>query len=338
MLWSNPTADLPDVLLSKSVEYVTEGSTFFYTVVLTHQPGLREDLTADLGNDEVRIYLTSSQEVYQQTGPAATEFSQMLGHRTQLTIDTNYVSACPAGGSSLKWSDSSCIVGTCHATVFGTTYTAGEVTTVEALATKSACEGNSPAGSWVPAETHYKDALPYRYVPYSTVNPTQPSPVTVSTGTNYETLCPVCTHTKYCTQAAGTDGTTSIAGGASATGVFDGCRDLALTGYTAVLEPNAGVGHAAAADKYVTQKLEIATHTTLATAIDGSTANPDLNVLVIDYATALTAGAGNLVASFDGVTGIIVPKDMGPIVAVSARHRLLLALSPCLVCAPALGI
>ena len=314
LLWSNPTADLPDVLLSKSVEYVTEGSTFFYTVVLTHQPGLREDLTADLGNDEVRIYLTSSQEVYQQTGPAATEFSQMLGHRTQLTINTNYVSACTVpSGTSLKWSDSSCMLGTCHATVFGVTYTTSDVTTIEAIATNAAseCTGNTPAGNWVPAETHYKDALPYRYVPYSTVNPTQPSP---DDGANYETLCPLCTHTKYCTQdGAVITGDASVEG----TGVFDGCLDLALTGYTAVLEPNAGIGHAAAADKYVTQKLEIATHTSLATAIDGSTANPDLNLLVIDYAAVLTPGAGNLVAGFDGVTGIIVPKDMGPIVAAA---------------------
>jgi hypothetical protein len=94
LLFSNPQASLPDVVLSESVVYVNEGGSFMYTVKLSHKPGVRQDKTVDLANDEVRIYLTSSQEVYQQgTGTAAGSetFTSMLGHRTQLQIDTNVV-------------------------------------------------------------------------------------------------------------------------------------------------------------------------------------------------------------------------------------------------------
>ena len=65
--------------------YLEEGETFGYTVSLTHQPGVREDETVDLQNDEVRIYLTSSQEVYQQDDESSTEvaFQQRVGHRQE---------------------------------------------------------------------------------------------------------------------------------------------------------------------------------------------------------------------------------------------------------------
>ena len=48
----------------------------------------------DLDNDEVRIYLTSSQEVFQQddsgsAGGASVDFEQRRNHRTQLIISTN---------------------------------------------------------------------------------------------------------------------------------------------------------------------------------------------------------------------------------------------------------
>ena len=76
--------------------YIAEGETFGYTVQLTHKPGVREDETVDLMNDEVRIYLTSSQEVFQQDddgsgGSANVEFEQRRNHRTQLIISTNDV-------------------------------------------------------------------------------------------------------------------------------------------------------------------------------------------------------------------------------------------------------
>ena len=104
LLFSDPTADLPDVKISDSVKYVNEGSSFYYTVELTHQPGLREDNTLDRANDEVRIYLSSSQEVYQQgvadaTQSTAEAFVQTLGHRTQLVIDTN-IAKCATSGDN----------------------------------------------------------------------------------------------------------------------------------------------------------------------------------------------------------------------------------------------
>ena len=111
MLWSDPTADLPDVLLSESIVYATEGDAFTYTVVLTHAPGMREDQTIDLLNDEVRIYLTSSQEVYQQNAAGAAGFVQVDGHRTQLAIDTDIL-MCTGGsssGSEGKWTDAASI-------------------------------------------------------------------------------------------------------------------------------------------------------------------------------------------------------------------------------------
>ena len=58
LLFSDPASSLPDVHISASVRHVTEGESFAYTVVLTHAPGMREDETIDLMNDEVRIYLT----------------------------------------------------------------------------------------------------------------------------------------------------------------------------------------------------------------------------------------------------------------------------------------
>ena len=95
MLFTNPVAELPDVYISESVLFLEEGVSAFYTVQLTHQPGVREDETVDLMNDEVRIYLTSSQEVYQQDDGAGEPkpFAERIGHRTQLVIDTNVKSS-----------------------------------------------------------------------------------------------------------------------------------------------------------------------------------------------------------------------------------------------------
>ena len=120
LLFSDPTADLPDVILSESVVYINEGDSFYYTVKLSHQPGVREDATVDLLNDEVRIYLTSSQEVYQQgaatpvaisgTLPAASSaFAATLGHRTQLQINTNTYT-CQNDGSVGGYTSAACFV------------------------------------------------------------------------------------------------------------------------------------------------------------------------------------------------------------------------------------
>lgn len=92
LLFSDPTAPLPDVLLSRSFVSGAEGTAFWYTVALTYTPGLREDATVDRRNDEVRIYLTSSQEVFAQDDVGGSiVFQQRRNHRTQLRIRTNNV-------------------------------------------------------------------------------------------------------------------------------------------------------------------------------------------------------------------------------------------------------
>ena len=57
LLFSDPSTDLPDVKISESVKYVNEGSSFYYTVELTHAPGMREDQTIDLNNDEPKTMI-----------------------------------------------------------------------------------------------------------------------------------------------------------------------------------------------------------------------------------------------------------------------------------------
>ena len=195
LLFSDSMADLPDVIISAdggNHVSVTEGGSFFYTVKLSHKPGVREDNTVDLLNDEVRIYLTSSQEVYQQgtqvpvaragpgDPPAGTaEFSSLLGHRTQLQIDTNQ-------------------------------YT-------------------------------------FVYVAYSTKNPSQASTSLIDAA-NYDVVCPLCTHPKYCLQHKnwGIDvssldiiptsnlGFASNAFGGAETPGFDGCLKATYVGYAPV--------------------------------------------------------------------------------------------------------
>jgi hypothetical protein len=165
LLFHDAAAVLPDVIISDSVKHVKEGDAFSYTVQLSHAPGMREDATIDLRNDEVRVYLTSSQEVYQQDDEDANTvaFQQFVGHRTQLSINTNVKyngAADPA--SPQKW-------------------TGGDVA------------------------KHTLGPLPYTYVAYSSVDPTQRSPRLQSvTGANYKVVCPLCSHPAYCRMKAGT--------------------------------------------------------------------------------------------------------------------------------------
>ena len=98
--FSSPTASLPDVVISESFLSKSEGETFTYTVQLTHPPGEREDGTIDLLNDEVRIYLTSSQEVLQQDDVGGeVVWQQRRNHRTQLRIYTNDITNSGTAGS-----------------------------------------------------------------------------------------------------------------------------------------------------------------------------------------------------------------------------------------------
>ena len=257
LLFTDPTVALPDVYISQSVMYLTEGETFGYTVKLTHQPGVREDETVDLQNDEVRIYLTSSQEVYQQDDESSTDvaFQQRTGHRTQLTINTD-VKAVTLG-ADLKVADIDTDV---------TPYNTHDIDTVHS------------------EDPRVEGPTPYIYVRYSTVNPTQASPVVAcpsgtvaeadcpngctwtSPGTcagndYYEVVCPLCTHEAYCTHTtdviagtavcvdpladpytdANTDACTKTladpAVAATDTGVkFEGCKDIVYNGFAPVYD------------------------------------------------------------------------------------------------------
>jgi hypothetical protein len=98
--FSSPTVSLPDVVISDSFVAKSEGDSFTYTVVLSHPPGMREDETIDLLNDEVRIYLTSSQEVLQQDDVSGSvEWQQRRNHRTQLRIYTNDITNSGSTGT-----------------------------------------------------------------------------------------------------------------------------------------------------------------------------------------------------------------------------------------------
>ena len=193
---------MPDVKISDSVKYVNEGSSFYYTVELTHVPGMREDQTIDLANDEVRIYLSSSQEVYQQgtasaTATTADDFVQKLGHRTQLVIDTNVVK-CDVTTKMGRYTDPACFAadGSTAGAKLTDGYCLNTETGVTTTTEKSGCV--LAKERFTPTTDHVMGPLPYVYVPYSTKNPTQPSTVTATAGAGseagYRVVCPLCTH------------------------------------------------------------------------------------------------------------------------------------------------
>jgi len=207
LLFSNPGASLPDIYLSDSVKFASEGGHFFYSIVLTHPPGMREDETIDLDNDEVRIYLTSSQEVFQQDDDStgAIKFQERRNHRTQLVIDTNDKNKDLSLDTDSLWRPNPNIKKTISVTdskKWGYSHASNN-------------ELYMPLGP-----------LPYIYKSYSTVGgniPSQQSPVDAGNGvagkdfggtSNKPVLavvCPVCSHPAYCT-------------------LFDGKKDKA--GYT----------------------------------------------------------------------------------------------------------
>lgn len=207
LLFSDPASALPDVFISTSVQHITEGEAFAYTVVLTHPPGMREDETIDLLNDEVRIYLTSSQEVYQQDDSTAdTPFEQRVGHRTQLVIDTDVASVTPTADGLVQ----------------------------------STTAKTAPASGDGPAQDVHMGPVPYVYVAYSTVNPTQASPriditttdyggntdpASAATWDNYKVVCPLCTHEAYCTQLESIIPGTVFAAADGGDGVWNDNRD-----------------------------------------------------------------------------------------------------------------
>jgi hypothetical protein len=216
MLFSDPGSALPDVFISTSVRHVAEGDSFAYTVVLTHTPGMREDETVDMLNDEVRIYLTSSQEVYQQDDSTTdTPFEQRVGHRTQLVIDTDVASV----------------------TLVDELVTGRTAKTAPAGADNGRASQENGDG---PVQNVHMGPVPYVYVAYSTKNPTQASPRIDITSThyggatdpatstawdNYKVVCPLCTHEAYCTQLESVIPGTAFAAGGDGTGITDDNRD-----------------------------------------------------------------------------------------------------------------
>ena len=315
LLFSDPTAELPDVRISESVKYVNEGSSFFYTVQLTHQPGLREDQTTDQTNDEVRIFLSSSQEVYQQgvaaQGDTADDFVQTLGHRTQLVIDTNVVEC--AGGTTLgKYTDPSCFSAATSAA--GETLTDGQCLNTDTGAwlssTKAACQDANER--FKPTTDYIMGPIPYVYVAYSTKNPSQPSNIVSA---KYQVVCPLCLHSKWCTHGTaiitGSDKADGASGTAGAT--FDGCTQITYTGFAPIYDAcYAGAAGAVAAT------------TTAASAAGPETISAAANRVVPTADGSFNAAIKHCyditVAGFDGVSSdgaslvgklLIEPLPMG---------------------------
>jgi hypothetical protein len=206
MLFSTPGVELPDVYLSESVVFLEEdpskSNSKTYTVVLTHPPGMREDETIDLDNDEVRIYLTSSQEHFQQDDSAkGVVFEQRRNHRTQLIIQT------PAGTTDKTFTDSTTLTtnptsvfGSPKTLAWGTAWDAANAAAQRGKLTKDMTSGAALGSNKVGLPL---GPLPYVYKTFSTVGgniPTQQSPVGGTTAVpTLKTVCPVCTHPAYCT-------------------------------------------------------------------------------------------------------------------------------------------
>ena len=245
-LFSDAGGPLPDVVMSESFLTVAEGDTVTYTVALTHAPGMREDETIDLRNDEVRIYLTSSQEVYQQDdqGDGSVGFEQRRNHRTQLQIETNDV------------------------------------------------DGNGAQPVTGP--------LPYVYVPYSTVNTEQSSPVHYINGNAvHKVVCPLPTHPAFAVldvNNAPITGTV-ITVSPSAAG-FDGCYQIIYNGFAPVLDA-CSAGYAS--NKLITSCTESHANAWTHTVENPLTCVPNLPIACMDQ----------LVATFDGVSGLLTPKPAG---------------------------
>ena len=222
VLFSNPSAELPDVYISESVIFTSETASRMtpeapqeYTVVLTHPPGMREDETIDLDNDEVRIYLSSSQEHFQQDDPAGTEtegvFRERRNHRTQLLIYTNDVNsdgdqdtttstAVYGAANTIAWSQG--VAGDLTGAL-----AAGHTDGAVAAGLSEVSAGDISSGTGAPGIATPLGPLPYIYKTFSTVGgniPEQQSPLS-SDGATVEIVCPVCTHPAYCVLYDGTE-------------------------------------------------------------------------------------------------------------------------------------
>ncbi len=161
----------------------------------------------------MRIYLTSSQEVFQQddscTGAVCeVMFEQRRNHRTQLIITTNDIDNSGAV-DKLTLDAAKAKFATANAKVWGQdgadvsdgalTLASGQAAALENFAADNDNELQLPLGP-----------LPYIYKTYSTVGgnvPTQQSPVTSIDGVGdvLMSVCPVCTHPAYCVLYDGTD-------------------------------------------------------------------------------------------------------------------------------------
>jgi hypothetical protein len=177
---------------------------------------MREDETIDLDNDEVRIYLTSSQQHFQEDDDSQGKhtFEQRRNHRTQLIIYTNDVN----GDDQVDSASQTHSTGT-------STQGAGSKPTYFSLFGSAQTTAWNQSTSGTIASTHGINGaagdvhlplgpLPYVYKTYSTVGgnvPNQQSPlgnadgtVLSDTGAFLQMVCPVCTHPAYCVMYDGT--------------------------------------------------------------------------------------------------------------------------------------
>ena len=138
----------------------------------------------------------------------ADDFVQTLGHRTQLVIDTNVVKC--TDGTMGRYTDPDCFSNADSAKL-----TDGQCLDTATGTRTSSTWGNCQDANerFEPTHSHVMGPLPYVYVAYSTKNPSQPSTLDAN-GTNYNVVCPLCTHTKWCTMHA----TDIIAGSNAANG------------------------------------------------------------------------------------------------------------------------
>ena len=246
LLFSNPGAELPDVYISESVIFTQESAieAETYTVVLTHPPGMREDETIDLDNDEVRIYLTSSQEHFQQDDAADDDygtFEERRNHRTQLIVHTNDIDAGTSPGYDSAASTAAAHFGSAVTKAWGQEERgalapeAGELSGndagYQAGLTQEGADGNvaMPLGP-----------LPYIYKTYSTVGgniPEQQSPLdsTDPAAPQIMVVCPVCTHPAFCVLYDGEPHDLINNPGVATGGAVVGCAPVEA-GTTCVLE------------------------------------------------------------------------------------------------------
>eukprot|EP01048_Picozoa_sp_COSAG05_P000292 COSAG05_NODE_8_length_40675_cov_148.837539_1_plen_865_part_10 len=193
-------------------------------------------LQIDLDNDEVRIYLTSSQEHFQQDDVnGEIVFEQRRNHRTQLQIYTNDINndGVVDTGSTTGSTGGFALYGSDQTTAWMET-AEDTIGSFPAAADSAAAAGQFTGAGSVELPL---GPLPYVYKSFSTVGgnvPTQQSPLMnadltlTPDGTQLAVVCPVCTHPAYCTLYDGVSHT--LVTGTAADTQARACEDGVTTG------------------------------------------------------------------------------------------------------------